>query len=537
MNAYDGGEFSIATASSDSNTTETGDAPSVEEGLRSAAGKIASSGEPSANHRPWTQQGVCSAGTGVLVSTALCTPRSPQTPSGRTFYVATSGSDAWSGSSQQPFASLQRAVDVALPGDTVVLRAGVHRVAQSVRIVGKSGLATAPITLSGETGAILRASHSAVPGVWRGLIEIERAAHVIVRNIAVENSSFFGFRIRNSQNIELEGNRSRISLGSAIYAENSRDVVIIGNDVSRFCDKNQFGADGRTGCQEGISLTRVDGFAVYGNRVHDAMQSPGVTSGGGEGIDAKQGSRNGIIAFNTVWNLVQLGIYVDAYSDGVSNIDVYGNQVRRTNAGIVVSAEAGGTASDIRIHDNLIHSVGTDGILISNYASKSRAEGEGIRERIHIFNNTIADAGVREAKLSYFSPSASTNPASDYGSGIRIASARVGDVQILDNIVFGSKTSPIRVHQSAQLTTYVRTNLQWPPPSNRTNDEYPGIAPINADPLFVSAKDADWQLQTGSPAIGVGTGFSDSSRVDAAGNARPFGYVDLGALAFSSTPF
>jgi Ricin-type beta-trefoil lectin domain-like/Right handed beta helix region/Protein of unknown function (DUF1565) len=66
-----------------------------------------------------------------------------------TYYVATNGSDSAEGTSDRPFATIQRALDLALkPGDTVVVRPGEYfERGVSFRA---SGTVTQPITLRGE---------------------------------------------------------------------------------------------------------------------------------------------------------------------------------------------------------------------------------------------------------------------------------------------------------------------------------------------------------------------------------------------------
>ena len=46
---------------------------------------------------------------------------------GTTYHVSPSGSDRNPGTQELPFATIQRAADIAMPGDTVVVHAGEYR--------------------------------------------------------------------------------------------------------------------------------------------------------------------------------------------------------------------------------------------------------------------------------------------------------------------------------------------------------------------------------------------------------------------------
>src|SRR4051794_35825397 len=46
---------------------------------------------------------------------------------GSVFHVATTGSDSWEGSQNQPLRTINRAAELAQPGDTVVVHEGVYR--------------------------------------------------------------------------------------------------------------------------------------------------------------------------------------------------------------------------------------------------------------------------------------------------------------------------------------------------------------------------------------------------------------------------
>lgn len=73
---------------------------------------------------------------------------------GITYYVSPSGSDSNSGRlSEVPFRTIQKAVDLSQPGDTVVLETGVYF--QDVKSI-RDGRPDAPIVLEGTEGAVVR---------------------------------------------------------------------------------------------------------------------------------------------------------------------------------------------------------------------------------------------------------------------------------------------------------------------------------------------------------------------------------------------
>lgn len=452
----------------------------------------------------------------------------PVAPKTTVYEVALGGADQNPGTQAAPLATLQRAVDLAQPGDTIRLRAGVHTLDKAVRVVGKIGSSDMPLTIEGDAGAVLRAAGEGIPGIWRGLLEIDGSSHITVKNIAVENSSFFGFRILDSQDINVLHSRSTVSLASGIFVKTVKRLNIQDNDISRFCDRNASGGGEGTLCQEGISIVNADGFSVQNNLVHDAPQSAGVGPGGGEGIDVKAGSKNGIVAFNKVWNLVQLGIYVDGWSQGVSNVLVHGNKVWNTYMGIVVASEMGGTVADVSIFNNIIHDVGVDGIHVANF--KSGDSGDGLRSRLSIYNNTIVNAGIKEAKPPFF---ARWNPLpfQDAGTGIMVSTTNVSDLQIFDNIVAGSKTAPIQIKPQIRNISRVETNLSWPGATPYAENAFVGTRPILAPPGFVASAAMQWYLGAGSPAVAAGSG-GVSLTTDAERVARPVGIIDLGALTY-----
>jgi hypothetical protein len=95
-------------------------------------------------------------------------------------YVAPGGHDAGPGSAEQPFKTIQRALDQAKPGDRILVKAGTYR----ERVVFKvSGSQEKPLILEGEPGVVVDGSTpwqpawekaaSIAPGVWRAKVPFQ----------------------------------------------------------------------------------------------------------------------------------------------------------------------------------------------------------------------------------------------------------------------------------------------------------------------------------------------------------------------------
>ena len=79
--------------------------------------------------------------------TGAPTPRPPEGAGAADIFVAPNGSDAGDGSEQRPYASVNKAVSVVRPGQTIALRGGVYRLTTPVDI-RTSGTAGQRITMS-----------------------------------------------------------------------------------------------------------------------------------------------------------------------------------------------------------------------------------------------------------------------------------------------------------------------------------------------------------------------------------------------------
>src|SRR5688500_2749231 len=88
-----------------------------------------------------------------------------------------------------PGDSIQNAVNQAVAGDTVLVRAGTY--AQKVSIAGKNGLSNAFVTLKGDPGAIVDGTGLAPVG-RQGLITIADSSYIRVDGFEIRNFSHNG---------------------------------------------------------------------------------------------------------------------------------------------------------------------------------------------------------------------------------------------------------------------------------------------------------------------------------------------------------
>jgi Ricin-type beta-trefoil lectin domain-like/Right handed beta helix region len=437
---------------------------------------------------------------GIPPTTAPPTTTPPTTtPTAGVLYVATNGSSAGNGSSARPFKTPQEAVDVAKSGDTIIVRSGTYNLTSMVMIKDKQNItlkAERPVTLIDDSAPVGQG-----PTFAHGTIRVDNADGTTVTGFRIENSPFFGIRVSDSQNVSIIENVTRVTLASSIYGINVSGIRIIGNDASRFCDQGSYPIG--LGCQEGISISvgkrpnptpeqalrdATDGFEISNNKVHDAPMlgktNPLQTAGGGEGINVKEGSKNGVVRNNEVYNLVQNGIYIDSYIEGVSNVEVSGNVVHDTSGGIALAAEEGGLLTNIRVFNNVSYRNGLGGIGITGNSD------DGPKTNIQIYNNTIYRNGLPESKPAWAGGVGTLDPKIDptqnfYGAGIGNGSQNSSGVVFRDNVL------------------YLNTNIDIPVELFTTK----GTEVVNnfvGDPQFVSAETGDFRLRPGSPAAGRG---------------------------------
>jgi hypothetical protein len=420
------------------------------------------------------------------------------------------------------FATVAAGVGAAQAGDTVTVRAGIYNEAVSF---GRSGSATAFITLRGDPGATLDGTGISGQGITINSRNYIRVIGMTVRSF-LGSGTPMGISVGgSSSSIELRGNLihniespNGNAHGIAFYGSASTpmtNIIVQGNEI-RNC---------RLGQSESLVLNgNVDGFIVAGNIVHD-NDNIGIDFIGFEGTGpaAQDQARNGICVDNVVYNISSAanptyggdrsadGIYVD----GGRDIVIERNKIDNCDIGIEAASEHFGKAtSNITVRNNFISRSYQGNILMGGYDAN-----RGNAHNVVVVNNTTSQGANGEIVLQYNCDGITIKNNILYA---RIAQTYISDdggnntnVMVANNLYFGaSSTSP---------------------------GSFPDARARFINPLLLSPL-TDLHLQVGSPAIDAGIDLGNdaqgqplSGASDIDGRPRVQGSaIDIGAHELAS---
>lgn len=427
----------------------------------------------------------------------------PLAVSAAIYYVSTSGNDANPGTESQPWRTIQKAAYSLVAGDTVYIRSGTY--AERV-IPQNSGSEGNYITYAANPGDVVTIDGTGISvPEYSGLFDISGRSYIRVSGLRIINSSLDGILADGTSYIIIEKNYTYNTGSSGIGVWNSNNTVIDGNEVELGC---------RIGLQEYISVGGTHDFEIRHNVVHGKT-----TDVGKEGICAKDGSYNGKIYGNRVYDLQKVGIYVDAWDKHTYNIEVFQNVIHdiSDNNGIVMASEMGGLLENIRVYNNLSYHNRYCGIGISRNGP-GNPPGRNPIKNVLVFNNTLYNNGW-----------------TGWGGGIVVDNADAEGIVIRNNIV-----SQNLYFQIAAGTDILAQNLTIDhnliDGYRGTEGEVYGSNYVTGDPMFMNPAEADFRLQGGSPAIDMGSSVNAPNN-DFDGSIRPYGNgVDIGAYEYGAAP-
>ena len=417
-----------------------------------------------------------------------------------TYYVAKNGKDSNPGTEAQPWLTLNKAASTLTAGDTVIVKQGTYNEQLLIRNSGSVG---SPITFTTYEDDEVIIDGTGISIGWDGLIRIDDVSYVTISGFKVQNSNYFGIYCMDTcDNIIIENNK--------VYNCQSSGIIVFhgdGQSSNMYIRNNLIDTVCMNMNQEALSLSRVDNFELIDNKVFNSYK---------EGIDAKNGCRNGIIKGNEVSNYdaIRPCIYVDAYGRDSYNIIIEKNIAHHNGQGICLATEEGGTIENIKIFNNIVYS-NSNGFGIHKF----NTGGSHLKKDILVVNN-----------LFYM--------LKDSGTCVILTddSDHFDNLIIRNNILSGSNYHIITTTFSDYSNVIIDHNLLT------STSNYYGSNYLMGDPGFIDPENYNFNLESDSLAIDHGNpdqapsyDYYDISRPQGSQvDIGPFEYYTGGAILISN---
>lgn len=263
---------------------------------------------------------------------------------GATYYVAPppAGDDANAGTLASPWATLQHAADMVLPGDTVLVRAGAYAGAHFTT----SGTAAQPIVVrafAGEQPEIVADNAFTPDG-----INLEGASHMVIEGFRVDGRTRAGIRAVLCESVTVRGNRADANGVWGIFTGFCDDLLIEDNVTTGSIDEH--------GIYVSNSGDRpiIRGNLILGNFAN-GIHMNGDLSQGGDGVisdalvennvigDNGDGGGSGINMDGVQDSLVRNNLIYDSHASGISLYRIDGGEPstgnRLLNNTVLVAAD------------------------------------------------------------------------------------------------------------------------------------------------------------------------------------------------------
>lgn len=484
--------------------------------------------------------GACSKG-----STTVTPVDAAQT---HTYYVAENGDNSAAGTISKPVRSINIALAKALPGDTVMVRAGNY---PEKVVFPRSGRLEKLITLKAYPGekAMIDGSGMIVTG-REALVTISNTSYVVLE----------GFDICNLKSTAAGANVNGITAdagaGNIIIRKNKiyniehnvdpsqgrsgHGIEIIGNtaDVMKnILVEDNIIHDTKTGYSENLTINGyVDGFIIRRNTIYNT-ENIGIDAAGGYAANTNPAfnyARNGVISENELYNIDMTrgpvgGVHghgaIAIYVDGARNITVERNRIHEADRGIgIVSENDAYPTSNCIVRNNFVYNCWRTGIYLGGYLGYT----SGGTRNCYVVNNTLlfnnrepGAFGEIEGEIRL------TEQCFDNVIRNNIVYARPVDIfihkytntgsgNIIDNNLYFTTGTPQWIWNGTNTNIITDFNT-W-----KTTSGTDAASVHGTDPLLISTTTPDLHIAANSPARNTGLVISETvnGSVDIDGNAR-----------------
>ena len=315
----------------------------------------------------------------------------------KVIYVSNTGKNHYPGTNNKPIKSINKAINMALPGTTIKIKPGIYK---ETLHINKNGFPFLPIKVTGMYGKT------------KLIGNIDRSEKIInIRNsnyINISGLNLSNLKATNSEQtptaINIDGHSKSIIIKNNIihdietdYKEgNSHGISAYGKGISNIqIVKNKL-YNLKLGNSEALVLNgNIHNFKVSNNQIFD-NNNIGIDIIGYEGIESNDKldkARNGTISNNSVQNNTSkhnpsyngdqsaAGIYID----GGENIVISDNISANNDIGIEIASEhKNKNAVNILVKKNIIKNNCYTGIAIGGYNQTM-----GGVKKIRLLNNRL----------------------------------------------------------------------------------------------------------------------------------------------------
>lgn len=469
------------------------------------------------------------------------------------FYVATNGNDANPGTLQQPWRTIQKAANAAVPGAVVYVRGGVYQERVNINVSGSAAQGYITFRNYPNEKPVIDGTGLAVPDAPNGLILIADRRYLVIQGFELRNYKTAiltrvpaGIYVHGgSHHIRMRANRIHhiAHTGDVAHDVDAHGIAVYGDNADQSINNLSIEANElyalTLGSSESLVVNgNVDGFKIIGNTVHD-NNNIGIDAIGFEKVSsnpATDQARNGLIARNLVYNINSYGNPAygtdrsadGIYVDGGINIVIERNRVHHANIGIELASEHQGKSTrNIIVRNNFIYLNDIVGISLGGYDRR-----RGSTRLCTVVNNTL----FRNDRLQW-------------GNGELMLQFDTRDNVIKNNIFQANAqnlliTNPFTENTGNQLDHNIyftsgnafSAEWQWKKLWYTGFDAY-RVATGNdvhsffVDPLLLATvAPFDLHIQSVSPAIDSGELLNAAGRFDIDGQARVQGaMIDIGA--------
>lgn len=331
-----------------------------------------------------------------------------------TYHVTTTGSDANPGTQAAPFATIQKAADVAVAGDIIVVGPGGFpgarfstsgTPAEPVTVRGSEGtvvLSPGPMNSNGDNLWVRNASYVViegfeVTGAARAGIAVQgepdaHAVGVVVRGNVARDNTRWGIFTAYAENILIEDNEtSGSALEHGIYVSNSADNPVIRDNVAHHNRSSgiQINADPVLPGDGRITNALVEANIIYENGL-----------GGAAGINLASVSSS-LIANNLLFDNHASGIAL--WDDGAgnefgsANNRIFNNTVVQAPDGRFALSLANGSTNNAVANNILLHRGTRGSIEIDGSSRPGLASGSNILAPVISLDETFISLSAWQA--------------------------------------------------------------------------------------------------------------------------------------------